>query len=277
MCGLGRGISSTGRLNPEGVALALVNLRRFVAFARAIAVDHLAVLATAAVRDASDGAAFAAEVERQCRVQVKIIDGAEEARLSAAGVLAGIPDADGIVADLGGGSVEVICVGPGTLSAGGAGQIGEGISLPLGPLRLAEFGDRAKVLSETVERALAGVSVLRAAAGRKVVFGRRSSARHRPAAYGAHAISAPHHSPVHDFPKGGRRFPRHHRPAVTQIAREDHHDLAQAPRRSAARGIGSAQADHARGTAKRRLFRSWPAGRLCIWAHSRRGADPRIR
>jgi len=168
MCGLGRGISSTGRLNPEGVALALVNLRRFVAFARAIAVDHLAVLATAAVRDASDGEAFAAEVERQCRVQVKIIDGAEEARLSAAGVLAGIPDADGIVADLGGGSVELVRVGPGTPSSGGIGQIDEGISLPLGPLRLAEFGDRAKGLSETVERALAGASVLRAAAGRKL-------------------------------------------------------------------------------------------------------------
>lgn len=168
MCGLGRGITSTGRLNPEGVALALVNLRRFVAFARAIAVHHLAVLATAAVRDASDGEAFAAEVERQCRVQVKIIDGAEEARLSAAGVLAGIPDADGIVADLGGGSVELVRVGSGTPSAGGTGQIDEGISLPLGPLRLAEFSDRAKGLSETVERALAGVSVLRAASGRRL-------------------------------------------------------------------------------------------------------------
>jgi exopolyphosphatase / guanosine-5'-triphosphate,3'-diphosphate pyrophosphatase len=168
MCGLGRGIASTGRLNPEGVALALVNLRRFVAFARAIAVDHLAVLATAAVRDASDGEAFAAEVERQCRVQVKIIDGAEEARLSAAGVLAGIPDADGIVADLGGGSVELVRVGPGTPPSGGTGEIDEGISLPLGPLRLAEFSDRAKGLSETVERALAGASVVRAAAGRKL-------------------------------------------------------------------------------------------------------------
>jgi exopolyphosphatase/guanosine-5'-triphosphate,3'-diphosphate pyrophosphatase len=168
MCGLGREISSTGRLNPEGVALALVTLRRFVAFARAIGVDHLAVLATAAVRDASDGEAFAAEVERQCRVQVKIIDGAEEARLSAAGVLAGIPDADGIVADLGGGSVELVRVVPGTLSTGGTGQIDEGISLPLGPLRLAEFSDRAKGLSETIERALAGVSVLRAAAGRRL-------------------------------------------------------------------------------------------------------------
>ena len=47
MCGLGRGIAATGRLNSDGVELALVNLRRFVAFARAIGVGHLAVLATA--------------------------------------------------------------------------------------------------------------------------------------------------------------------------------------------------------------------------------------
>lgn len=170
MCGLARGIASTGRLNPEGIGLALVNLRRFVAFARAIAVDHFAVLATAAVRDASDGTAFAAEVERQCRVKVNIVDGAEEARLSAAGVLAGIPDADGTVADLGGGSVELVRVGldaPGAM-AGTAGQIGEGISLPLGPLRLAELGNRAKGLPETVERALAGASVLGAARGKKL-------------------------------------------------------------------------------------------------------------
>ena len=97
MCALGRGITSTGRLNAEGVTLALVSLRRFVALARALDVEHLAVLATAAVRDAIDGRSFAAEVERQCQVPVKILQGAEEARLSAAGMLAGIPDADGIV------------------------------------------------------------------------------------------------------------------------------------------------------------------------------------
>lgn len=169
MCGLGRGISSTGRLNSDAVELALVNLRRFVAFARAIGVDHLAVLATAAVRDASDGEAFAGEVERQCRVPVRIIDGAEEARLSAAGVLAGIPDADGIVADLGGGSVELVQVRPATsFRAGGdPAQIGRGVSLPLGPLRLAELGG-TKALSETVERALANASMLRAVAGKNL-------------------------------------------------------------------------------------------------------------
>jgi len=165
MCGLGRGIGSTGRLNPEGIGLALVNLRRFVAFARAIGVDHLAVLATAAVRDASDGKAFAAEVERQCRVQVRIIDGAEEARLSAAGVLAGIPDADGIVADLGGGSVELVRVLPG---ARGVGQIERGITLPLGPFRLAGFGESTRTISDAIDRILGTASILRTATGKNL-------------------------------------------------------------------------------------------------------------
>jgi exopolyphosphatase/guanosine-5'-triphosphate,3'-diphosphate pyrophosphatase len=168
MCGLGRGIASTGRLSPDGIDLALVNLRRFVAFARAIGVDHLAVLATAAVRDAADGEAFAAEVERQCQAPVRIIDGAEEARLSAAGVLAGIPEADGIVADLGGGSIELVPVRPApSVSGGDPGQIGRGISLPLGPLRLAELGT-AKTLSDTVDLVLTGAPMLRAAAGRNL-------------------------------------------------------------------------------------------------------------
>jgi exopolyphosphatase / guanosine-5'-triphosphate,3'-diphosphate pyrophosphatase len=161
MCGLGRGLSASGRLNRDGMAQALVNLQRFVALARAIGVDHLAVLATAAMRDASDGRAFADEVARECQVPVSIIDGAEEARLSATGVLAGIPDAEGIVGDLGGGSVELARVGSG---ADGS-RIGGGVTLPLGPLRLAELGDSARTVSDAVERALAVVPVARAGAG----------------------------------------------------------------------------------------------------------------
>jgi exopolyphosphatase/guanosine-5'-triphosphate,3'-diphosphate pyrophosphatase len=169
MCGLGRGIASTGRLDAEGVTLALVNLRRFIALARAVGVEHLAVLATAAVRDATDGSSFAAEVERQCRVPVKIIDGAEEARLSAAGVLAGIPDADGLVGDLGGGSVELVRVQRGVaFRTGEIAQIGQGITLPLGPLRLAELGDNVKAISEAAERALAAVTVLRTTQGKNL-------------------------------------------------------------------------------------------------------------
>jgi exopolyphosphatase / guanosine-5'-triphosphate,3'-diphosphate pyrophosphatase len=177
MCGLARGLSSTGRLHPEGVALALINLRRFVAFARAIGVYHLAVLATAAVRDADDGEAFAAEVERQCCVQVRIIGGAEEARLSAAGVLAGIPDAEGIVADLGGGSVELVQVMPGVrLADSGMGQVGQAMTLPLGPLRLAECGEGTKAISDAIDRTLGAASILRAA-GRKNLYLVGGSAR----------------------------------------------------------------------------------------------------
>jgi exopolyphosphatase / guanosine-5'-triphosphate,3'-diphosphate pyrophosphatase len=158
MCGLARGLSTTGRLNRDGVALALVNLHRFAALAQAIGVDHLAVLATAAVRDAEDGRAFADRVARECQLPVSIIDGAEEARLSATGVIAGLPDAEGIVGDLGGGSVELVLVRP--LSEG-AERIGRGLSLPLGPLRLAELGDSPRAVSDAIERILATTPIAR--------------------------------------------------------------------------------------------------------------------
>jgi exopolyphosphatase/guanosine-5'-triphosphate,3'-diphosphate pyrophosphatase len=170
MCGLARGLSTTGRLNREGMGLALINLRRFVALARSIGVDHLAVLATAAVRDASDGQTFADKVAHECNVPVAVIDGAEEARLSATGVLAGIPEADGIVGDLGGGSVELVRVGPRVRPGvtGDGARVGRGISLPLGPLRLAELGDNARAVSEAVERALAVAPAVRAGPGQNL-------------------------------------------------------------------------------------------------------------
>jgi exopolyphosphatase/guanosine-5'-triphosphate,3'-diphosphate pyrophosphatase len=161
MCALGRGIALTGRLNPEGIELAFANLQRFVALARALGVDHLAIIATAAVREAEDGRAFAAEAERRCGVPVRIVDGGEEARLSAAGVLAGIRRADGVVSDLGGGSVELVRV-----DSAASAPIGAGVSLPIGPLRLAELGDNRKALAETIERAIADAPVLRQAAGK---------------------------------------------------------------------------------------------------------------
>src|SRR5256885_1288654 len=169
MCALGRGMAATGRLTRDGVALAFANVQRFVALARALAVDHLAIIATAAVREAADGAAFAAEIEALCGIPVRIIDGGEEGRLSAAGVLAGIPYADGVVGDLGGGSVELVRVDATTTPA-----IGAGVSLPLGPLRLAEFGDNRKAVIEQIEAALPAAPVLRRlmAAGRpdRLVF-----------------------------------------------------------------------------------------------------------
>jgi exopolyphosphatase / guanosine-5'-triphosphate,3'-diphosphate pyrophosphatase len=166
MCGLGRGIAASGRLDRDGVTLAFANLERFVALARSLEADHLAVIATAAVREARDGKAFAAEVEHRLGVAVRIIDGGEEARLSAAGVLAGIPDAEGVVGDLGGGSVELVPVGSAEAFAPDGQGIGAGVTLPLGPLRLAEFGDNMKTVGDVIDREVDRAEVLRAAAGK---------------------------------------------------------------------------------------------------------------
>src|SRR5260370_8062657 len=58
MSALGRGIADTGRLDPAGVELAFANLQRFVALARPLGVDHLAIIATAPVREATAARPF---------------------------------------------------------------------------------------------------------------------------------------------------------------------------------------------------------------------------
>lgn len=128
--GLGKGLERTGKLNAEGRKDALINIRRFVALTRAMNVTEVEMLATAAVRDAKDGKDFAKEIERATGVAVHVISGEEEARLSAMGVLAGVPDADGLMGDLGGGSLELVLLSKG--------KIKNQVTLPIGPLRLIE-------------------------------------------------------------------------------------------------------------------------------------------
>lgn len=152
MCGLGRGLEKTGKLNADGVALAKANLQRFIALARAAGSTRVDVLATAAVRDAEDGADFVNDVEKRFSVRVRVLPGAEEGRLSALGVLAGIPDATGVVGDLGGGSIEMAMVGNG--------KVGPVATLPIGPLRLAEDAADEKRLKDVIDRHLDSVAWL---------------------------------------------------------------------------------------------------------------------
>src|SRR6185369_8269017 len=129
---LGRDLASTNRLNADGMASALDNLERFVTLARNMNVARLDMLATAAVRDAEDGEQFVAEVKRRTGETVTIVSGKEEARLSGLGVICGMPDADGVMGDLGGGSLEIMALDKGAL--------GPSATLPIGPLRLAPAG-----------------------------------------------------------------------------------------------------------------------------------------
>ncbi|MEX0694115.1 MAG: hypothetical protein WD075_06710 [Rhodospirillales bacterium] len=132
-CRLVEGMSRTGRLSPAGVKKALNSLRRFVRLSVAMGVEKLDLVATAAVRDASDGPAFAKMIETEFGIDVCILSGSEEAELSALGLVVGVPKADGILGDLGGGSLDLVGLE--------RGQCMSYCTLPLGHLRLQEMAD----------------------------------------------------------------------------------------------------------------------------------------
>ncbi|MFM2129171.1 MAG: hypothetical protein RL477_717 [Pseudomonadota bacterium] len=153
LCGLGKALGKTGRLDPEAVSAALAHLARFSEIMRAMGVRRIEALATEAVRAASDGADFVAAAERVLGSPITILDGATEAETSAFGVISGIPGADGMMGDLGGGSLEIVALD--------AGRPGQRASLPIGALRLREAtdGDVGKA-EKIVDAAIARVDWL---------------------------------------------------------------------------------------------------------------------
>ncbi len=128
MCALGAGLGETGRLSPEGRRRAIGALQRFQRLAEGMDLPPLTAVATAAVRDAEDGPDFCAEVLRETGLKLWVINGREEARLSAQGVLLGWPGAYGLVCDIGGSSLELAEISEG--------RVGKRISAQLGPLKL---------------------------------------------------------------------------------------------------------------------------------------------
>lgn len=148
MCALGAGMSETGKLNPEGRKRALNALKRFKLLGDGMGTGPLVTVATAAVRDATDGPEFCAEVEAQTGIRLWVIDGKEEARLSAQGVLLGWPGSYGLVCDIGGSSMELAEIDNG--------EVGKRMSSSLGPLKLRDLkgGKKARkaVIRETVSQ-----------------------------------------------------------------------------------------------------------------------------
>lgn len=129
---LARGVIDNGLLSDKSMAIALTGLARFAELLKLRDVREVEVVATAAVRDAQNGGKFLAQVER-LGLKPRLLSGEEEAVTSAMGVLGSFPGARGVVADLGGGSLELVHV---------EGEACEhGISLPLGTLRLPKLRD----------------------------------------------------------------------------------------------------------------------------------------
>ena len=131
-CGLGRGMDREGMMSPQSMDLALRTVSRFVDIARSMRVSGIKAVATAAVRNAPNGPDFKNAVERRCGISLRVLSGMEEARLSALGTLCAIPDADGVMGDIGGGSLELVEIREG--------KIGNHATLPLGTIPLLESG-----------------------------------------------------------------------------------------------------------------------------------------
>ncbi len=130
LAGLGRDLPETGKLSPAGVEMALTVLRRFAAVLEGVRPAYTFVAATAAVREAEDGAEFCDRVAAVTGLKVRVLTGEEEAKYAALGVLAGEPRSDGVAADMGGSSLELIKIG--------LGAAGTGVTLPLGPFSLGD-------------------------------------------------------------------------------------------------------------------------------------------
>jgi len=153
LCGLGRGVTVTGKLPEDGMAKALGALRRFRVLCDIMEIGDIHVLATAAARDATNGKQFLDAAREAIGAPIELLSGRREAELSALGAASGFHKPDGVVGDLGGGSLELADVK-------GA-RLGKGETLPLGGLSLMDMsGKSPKKAIKIVREALADSKAL---------------------------------------------------------------------------------------------------------------------
>jgi len=150
LAGLGKGLVTTGELDPEGVRRSIEEFRRFRMLSEQAGAESLHVIATAAAREARNGPEFIERVEEILGTDIRVLSGREEAHLAALGVSSAFYKPDGIVGDLGGGSLELVDIK--------GDEIGEGVTLPLGGLRLRDMSgnsleEAAKIAQQEVGRA----------------------------------------------------------------------------------------------------------------------------
>ncbi len=159
LAGLGKGIVSTGKLDPEGVTRAVEEFRRFRSLSEQAGAGELHVIATAAAREAVNGPDFIHRAEQILGTEIRVLSGREEAYYSGLGIISGFHPAQGIAGDLGGGSLELVDVD--------GEDFGEGITLPLGGLRLQDMSRNSLPTAAKIAREeLARAKLLKAGQGR---------------------------------------------------------------------------------------------------------------
>src|SRR5690242_18024543 len=154
LCGLGREVQSTKLLAADAVDHALATLKRYSALCDTMGVKKIYAIATAACREAKNGRAFVKLAQRTIGTEIDVLSGGREAELTALGVISGVHRADGVVGDLGGGSLELVEV-HGTHAR-------HGLTRPLGGLALADISARSlKKAEKFVKKSLSGLPVLK--------------------------------------------------------------------------------------------------------------------
>jgi exopolyphosphatase / guanosine-5'-triphosphate,3'-diphosphate pyrophosphatase len=143
LCEMGRHLGDTGHLDPDGANKAFMTIERYLNRLRKPehACTHAIAVATEALRRAADGPDFIKRLKDTLSLDVTLLTEEEEGRLGATGVLRDLPHANGLVADLGGGSLQLTRVMNG--------KIFDTISMPLGGLRLKPESDQLEAYCET--------------------------------------------------------------------------------------------------------------------------------
>ncbi|MEK7801307.1 MAG: hypothetical protein AAB276_02530, partial [Pseudomonadota bacterium] len=145
-CALGRDLATTGFLNQEGMGAVLKALRAYALICEGEQVEHVLTVGTAALREAKDAASFIATVQAETGLAIRVISGDAEARYAARGVLMQNPEAAGLVADFGGGSLEFAVLQQG--------HITDTISLPLGSYHVLALGSDSEGRDAPLENIL---------------------------------------------------------------------------------------------------------------------------
>ncbi|MEM8838750.1 MAG: Ppx/GppA phosphatase family protein [Pseudomonadota bacterium] len=160
LCGLGRGLSETGRLDEDAIERALAAIHRFKTISDHLISVDLFVIATAAVREAENGADFIDQVAEITGTDPLVLSGSDEALYSARGVQSGIFEPDGVVGDLGGGSLELADLR--------GFEISETATHPLGGLRLQDEAGCDPLAAHKISlQDLKKSDILRAGRGRR--------------------------------------------------------------------------------------------------------------
>lgn len=149
LCRLGASVDEEGNLGEEAMECVVRALERFSAIAQAMGVRKIELLATEATRRATNGKAFRDRLEAASGLKVTVLSGDDEARLAATGVITGFYKPDGLVGDLGGGSLEIadVCEN----------RVGDSrVSMPLGALPVARrmVEDSAKAVRRHIDETL---------------------------------------------------------------------------------------------------------------------------